>query len=1086
MVSLGTGQIVQVRSRQYLVEEVIPPVVPEGDTQVRLACLDDDAQGELLEVFWERELDTQILGSSSWETVVNRGFDNPRYFSAYLHALRWNCVTSINPKLFQAPYRAGIEVKAYQLEPLRKALLMPRVNLFIADDVGLGKTIEAGLILREMLMRQKIRRVVISCPPSVVRQWKDEMEQRFGLTFIIYDREFVTQKRRERGYGINPWKTHTRFIISHALLRDETYAAPLRDWLGDFSAGAMFILDEAHNAAPASGSKYAVDSQLTRTVRDLAPRFEHKLFLSATPHNGHSNSFAALLEILDPQRFCRGVPVRNKTGLDAVMVRRLKQDLREIGDRDFPIRHINPVIIDNLPDDAPELELSRLLQEYRTCRETRLKDAPRSTQNASMLVITSLQKRLLSSIEAFARTLQVHRRAIQKQVEKQSQVQAQQSQARVPRNLSLLTESPGADDERAELTEDEVEVEDDAQMTAATQADPQAVTQDELDWLGRMAAIAERSRYAQDGRMRWLDTWIRDNLCPDLGQPGATWTPRRVLIFTEYTDTKRYLQNQIQSIIADSDQANQRIGTFHGGMGEESREAIKAAFNAHPSKHPLRILIATDAAREGVNLQNHCANLIHFDVPWNPSRMEQRNGRIDRKLQRASEVNCYYFVLKQRPEDRVLDVLVQKTKTIQEELGSLSPVVEKNIASALNQGIRAREIERLESAIKSADQADPNAQQQGRVIQEELEIIRQRRQKLIEQENQLQDMLQASQRWLGLDDRHFRDALNAALEILGTEPLEPLDAKAAVDDPDRAQWAVPTLDQLAGADPTWANTLDTLRPPKKKGQKLWEWRKETQVRPIVFRDPGNINNDVVHLHLEHRVVQRLLGRFLSQGFLYDELTRSCVCLTDDPVPKVIALGRLSLYGQKASRLHDEIVAIAAEWLDPEARGRGKLRPLSEAEKADVLQVLENSLAIPRLRDVPQKVCDRLKVFAPRDVEELIPHLEKRAEVLTERAVRELAKRGQKEATEMKYLLEEQRDRILKQQKETERDYQQLVLEFAADDKRQLDADRRHWERRLEAIAQELITEPERIEQVYQVKASRVEPVGLLYLWPVSS
>jgi len=114
---------------------------------------------------------------------------------------------------------------------------MPRVNLFIADDVGLGKTIEAGLILRELLLRQKVRRVVISCPPSVVRQWQEEMESRLGLTFLIFDREFVAVRWRERGYGINPWTTHTRFIISHALLRDEAYAASLRDWLSEFLPG---------------------------------------------------------------------------------------------------------------------------------------------------------------------------------------------------------------------------------------------------------------------------------------------------------------------------------------------------------------------------------------------------------------------------------------------------------------------------------------------------------------------------------------------------------------------------------------------------------------------------------------------------------------------------------------------------------------------------------------------------------------------------------------------------------------------------------------------------------------------------------
>ena len=119
------------------------------------------------------------------------------------------------------------------------------------------------------------------------------------------------------------------------------------------------ILDEAHHAAPASGSRYAVDSQFTRAVRGLAERFEHRLFLSATPHNGHSNSFSSLLEILDPQRFTRGVPVRPGE-LDAVMVRRLKSDLWHFGEK-FPERVVDPIRIDGLPNDAPELVLSRKL-----------------------------------------------------------------------------------------------------------------------------------------------------------------------------------------------------------------------------------------------------------------------------------------------------------------------------------------------------------------------------------------------------------------------------------------------------------------------------------------------------------------------------------------------------------------------------------------------------------------------------------------------------------------------------------------------------------------------------------------------------
>jgi SNF2 family DNA or RNA helicase len=1079
---IASGKIVRVRSRQYLVEEVVPK--PEQDTKVSLSCLEDDALGETLEVLWEREIDAKIVGETSWSAIANRGFDHPRLFSAYLHTLRWNCVTSTDAKLFQAPYRAGIEVKAYQLEPLRKALLMPRVGLFIADDVGLGKTIEAGLILREMLMRQKVRRVVISCPPSVVRQWQEEMESRFGLTFMILDREFITARRQERGYGINPWMTHTRFIISHALLRDETYTAPLRDWLGDFSPASMLILDEAHNAAPASGSKYAVDSQLTKTVRDLAPRFEHKLFLSATPHNGHSNSFAALLEILDPQRFCRGVPVRNHKLLDTVMVRRLKQDLREIGE-EFPQRYITPIIIDQLPEDAPELKLSRLLQQYRNFREERLKDAAKSTQTTAMLVITSLQKRLLSSIEAFARTLKVHRTGVEKQA------------ANLPvshkGSLPLLWESPGADDDRAELLEAEIEAEEDAQMAAATMQ-VAGQTARELAILDQMADIANSHRYQPDPRIHKLVDWIHQNLCPRLGEENAPWLERRVIIFTEYTDTKRYLQQQLQSAIANSNREQERIEVFHGGMGEERREAIKSAFNADPARHPLRILIATDAAREGVNLQNNCADLFHFDVPWNPSRMEQRNGRIDRKLQRSPIVNCYYFVLPQRTEDKVLEVLVRKTATIQQELGSLAPVVERNVSRLLANGIRHQEVEHLTNSIDQAEQLNQpetvnSPSRTGAtpvplsgVIDEELEQVRVRRQNLSKQVEDLQEMLKKSQDWLGLNDHHFREAISASLEILGVPALTPVDVNEVANNPVTARWEIPALDQQTGADPTWSTTMDTLRTPLKRGQKPWEWRKAAPIRPVVFRDPGSLDGDVVHLHLEHRIVQRLLSRFLSQGFLHDELTRACVCLTHDPMPKVIALGRLALYGERAARLHDEVIAVAAEWLDPDNRGRKKLQPLKESEKDNVLELLETSLASPHLLQVGAAVKERLKKSAAQDVSELIPHLERRAEVLAESAKKKLVSRGMKEAAEMKKILEEQQTRILKCQQESQ--VVQLSLPII-EEQRQIDADRRHWEKRLKAIASELISEPARIEAAYQVKAVRVEPVGVIYLWPIS-
>jgi len=175
---------------------------------VALACIDDDAQGDALEVIWDLELDTEILDRQVWKQIGGKGFDDPR--------------------LFQSPFRAGIRLDAYQLKPLRKALLLPRVNLFIADDdAGLGKTIEAGLIASELLLRRRVKDIVVVCPPSMVSQWRDELEARFGLLFETLDRQAMDRIRQERGWAVNPWATHPRWLVSSRLLIDETYAGPL-------------------------------------------------------------------------------------------------------------------------------------------------------------------------------------------------------------------------------------------------------------------------------------------------------------------------------------------------------------------------------------------------------------------------------------------------------------------------------------------------------------------------------------------------------------------------------------------------------------------------------------------------------------------------------------------------------------------------------------------------------------------------------------------------------------------------------------------------------------------------------------------
>jgi len=1073
------GEMVLVRSRRWLVDEVT------DDGVVRLACADDDAQGQELEVFWDYEPDRLILEGEGWADLATRGFDPPRTFAAFLHTLRWNCVTATDPNLFQSPFRAGIRIDAYQMEPLRRALRLPRVNLFIADDTGLGKTIEAGLIARELLLRRKAKAIVVSAPPSMLEQWKAELEERFGLVFEILDRAYLTRVRRERGFGVNPWRTHSRFLVSHNLLIDSVYTEPMREWLGPFLPGSLLILDEAHHAAPSSGGKYGIETKFTRTIRDLAGRFEHRLFLSATPHNGHSNSFSMLMEVLDPYRFTRGVKLRPKA-LEEVLVRRIKEDIRAV-QGGFPQREVVRVAIEDLPEDAPELALSRLLDEYRTAREERFASSSRRAQASAGLLVVGLQQRLLSSIEAFARTLKIHLATVERQHDRAEHAEAEGTGDDAAR---LFASPPDADDERADWTEEEAEAGEAAEVEAATSAAETEAPKDaaaEVLWrkeqalLDRMQAIAEANRHLPDVKTRYLLDWIREHLCPELppfGKPArssAQWLNRRVLVFTENREgTKRYLKQILEQAIEWTDRADERIEVIDGLTSSTRRREIQRRFNTDPAKDPLRILLATDAAREGLNFQAHCADLFHFDLPWNPGRIEQRNGRIDRKLQPAPQVRCHYFVLPQRAEDRVLEVLVRKTETIKRELGSLSKVIDDDVERRLGHGIRHRDAERLAREIEAADLD----QEKKRVTEEELGSARERQEELKAQIERCRSVLDRSREWAQFEAGPFREALSCALGILGAEPL-----KETTDEHGRRVYVFPLLDRRAAADASWAATLDTLRAPRKHDQKIAEWRREAPIRPVVFKDAGVLTEDTVHLHLEQRVAQRLLARFRAQGFVLHDLSRACLAQAKDSIPRVILLGRLSLYGRRAERLHEEIVPVTTRWIEPSLR-KGPLQPYGREAEAKTLDLLEQSLVENGGRAPGEAIQRKLLASAARDVEELLPQLEPRAREWAADAIEKLQVRGEREAADLRETLERQRQRVREQLTKVEgQPFEQLTLGFDDDAKRQLESDIRSWRVRLDQFERDLAEEPDRIRGFYEVKATRVEPVGLVYLWP---
>ncbi|SFP60424.1 DISARM system SNF2-like helicase DrmD [Sphingomonas rubra] len=1052
------GQFVSLRGRLWMVE-----AQPDGPLDGhRIACIDDDANGEDARVLWSAEVDARLHDEEAWASLGReggRGGGDAATFSAYLRTVRWRTATAAERDLFQAPFRAGIRLDPYQLLPLRKALRLPRVNLLIADDVGLGKTVEAGLVLRELLLRRRVDYTVVLAPAAMTGQWRDELQSKFGLAFEIVDARHLEELRRRRGYGANPWAAGSRFILSHRLLGEEAYVAGLRDVLEDFRARSLLILDEAHHAAPAGGGRYAIESQFTRSLRDLSERFEHRLFLSATPHNGHPNSFATLLELLDPQRFTRGVPVR-PADLEPVMVRRLKSDLRALGEA-FPERVVEPVVIDGLAADAPELVLAAMLAEYRARRERRIAGLSGAQAARARLGFVGLQQRLLSSIPAFARTLRVHLAGLDRAIAGEAAAIVEPAESDAPERaedeaaaLDRLDRAEGAADEAAALI-----------GAAGT---PATLLAAERAHAAAMLAVADAGRSAPDARVRWIVDWARAHLLDADGR----WRDRRLILFTEYEDTRRWLQRQLQVLLDPADtHEDRRIDSFTGVTSTERRDAIKRAFN--DPADPLRILLCTDAAREGINLQAQCHDLIHVDLPWNPSRLEQRNGRIDRKLQPSPTVTCRYFVYAQRPEDVVLDALVRKTEAIRRQLGSAGEVLGARIADRLGGGgIDRAAVRDLADRIRD-ERADERVRAAVRDLDDGAEA---RLARLRREQADLAATLERARARVGVDPHDLQSVVGLALTRTGGG----WDGAAAVGDT-----PVFALDQAALAgDPSWQPLLDELRArPLRPGERPGEWRasadagvRRVSFAPAILPD-GRDAGDVVQLHLEHRLVRRLLGRFLSAGFRQG-LERACVIRTPaTPSPRVILLGRLALYGEKAARLHEEVLSVAADWRD-----LPPLRPLAEGREAEA-RVLEELIdALRTAADADPDTARLATAHAGRDVADLRPALEARAAVRAERVAAELARRAAAEARSLEVLLEQ---RIARIARERGSDDGQLALLLDPAEARQRAADRRSWQRAATRLDDELIREPERLRAAARVQATRLEPIGLVYLWPVA-
>ncbi len=420
------GQLVVLRDRHWVVADIARSGLPDevGASSVdpqhllTLSSVEDDGLGEEIRVIWEIEVGARILETATLPTPVGRNFDPPERLDAFIDAIRWGAVTSADARTLQAPFRSGITIEDYQLEPVVQAMRMPRANLLIADDVGLGKTIEAGLVVQELLLRHRARTVLIVCPASLCEKWRLEMLEKFGLEFRLVNSATLSELRRTRGVQANPWRAYPRLIVSIDWLKGPRAMRLLNDVLPQSTttyprAFDVLIVDEVHTCAPSGRGRYAVDSLRTKAIEKLAGHFEHRLFLSATPHNGYLESFTGLLALLDRQRFARGVRPPREV-LAEVMVRRLKSELRESlpdGRTRFPERRIVALPV-TYSDDERGAHAD--LQSYAAARH---RGAPGDdvAGQATDLVTVLLKQRLFSSPLAFQRTLAVHRETITRQ-----------------------------------------------------------------------------------------------------------------------------------------------------------------------------------------------------------------------------------------------------------------------------------------------------------------------------------------------------------------------------------------------------------------------------------------------------------------------------------------------------------------------------------------------------------------------------------------------------------------------------------------------------------------------------------------------
>lgn len=631
-------------------------------------------------IVWEREIGMKPYSVLDFPAINQSSNlpDRPERYHAFIDAIKWTshgmiiiddeAITLPSSSLL-SPWFSAVQVEDYQLFPVLEALSMPRVNLLLADDVGLGKTIEAGLIVQELIRQRRIRRILIVCPSSLQIQWQDEMKEKFNLDFTIINSEQVYGIQRDLGMDANPWTVSPKIITSMDYLKQT-------DILNRFKSGTehllphdavmlpwdLLIVDEAHNFSPA---RLSDDSNRYRLLRDITPYFEHRLFLTATPHNGYTTSFSGLLELLDPVRFQQKPELTEEDykHLRVIMIRRMKSELNEGHDPPrFPLRKVKGLRIE-LSDN--ETALYEAMRTYRIEVRKELSKKGNKERILGEFIFALLTKRLLSSSYAFARTWWNHVAGFG--LEEFGYDQAKQSRDRA--------ETPVDDD--AEKNRREIDA---VRHGAGWLAQYRDILKPYIDvvssllrdlgWTPEIVrkGLSSKATLPPDRKWDRLLEWVRENLQQD----GKFHNEERLIIFTEYRDTLEYLLHRFSLAGVEDPE----IQILFGGATSKHRRLIKEQFNEPLSN--LRILLATDAASEGLNLQTSCRYVIHQEIPWNPMRLEQRNGRVDRHGQ-TRDVTAYHFVSDQIEDLKFLAFVANKVNTVRGDLGSTGKVLDEAV-----------------------------------------------------------------------------------------------------------------------------------------------------------------------------------------------------------------------------------------------------------------------------------------------------------------------------------------------------------------------------------------------------------------------